>query len=43
MATTTAQITLQSDLLSDELSVVAETTLMKGGTTADGLDQLDYG
>lgn len=40
MATTTATITLASaDLLSDNLSLSATTTLNKGGTTATGLDQ----
>ena len=40
MATTTATITLSSaDLLSDNLSLSATTTLYKGGTTSTGLDQ----
>tara|TARA_R100000655_G_C2946966_1_gene186671 strand:+ start:10 stop:423 length:414 start_codon:yes stop_codon:yes gene_type:complete len=43
MATTTAAVTLTSDLLSDNMSVTASTTLMKAGTTADGLDQMEYG
>ena len=43
MATTTASVTLSSDLLSDALNVSASTTCVKGGTTADGLDQMDYG
>ena len=43
MATTTAAITLTSDLLSDNMSVTASTTCMKAGTTADGLDQMEYG
>ena len=43
MATTTAAITLTSDLMSDSISVSASSTLMKAGTTADGLDQMDYG
>ena len=43
MATTTAAVTLTSDLLSDEMSVSATTTCMKAGTTADGLDQMEYG
>ena len=43
MATTTAAVTLTSDLLSDNMSVSASTTLMKAGTTADGLDQMEYG
>ena len=43
MATTTAAVTLTSDLLSDEMSVGATTTCMKAGTTADALDQMDMG
>ena len=43
MATTTAAVTLTSDLLSDNMSVNASTTCMKAGTTADGLDMMDYG
>ena len=43
MATTTAAVTLTSDLLSDAKSVNASTTCMKAGTTADGLDQMEYG
>jgi len=43
MATTTAACTLTSDLLSDVLNVTASTTCMKGGTTQDGLDQMDMG
>ena len=43
MATTTAAVTLTSDLLSDGMSVSATTTCMKAGTTADGLDQMEYG
>ena len=43
MATTTATCTLTSDLLSDALNVTASTTCMKAGTTADGLDQMEYG
>ena len=43
MATTTAAVTLTSDLLSDALSVSTTTTCMKAGTTADGLDQMDMG
>ena len=42
MATTTAAVTLSSDLLSDSISVSASSTLMKAGTTADGLDQIEY-
>ena len=43
MATTTAAITLNSDLLSDSISVTADTTCMKAGTTADGLDEMRMG
>ena len=43
MATTTAAVTLTSDLLSDALSVSTTTTCMKAGTEADGLDQMDMG
>jgi len=43
MATTTAAVTLTSDLLSDALSVSTNTTCMKAGTTADGLDQMKFG
>ena len=43
MATTTATITLSSDLLSDSISVTADTTCMKAGTTADGLDEMRMG
>ena len=43
MATTTAAVTLTSDLLSDNMSVSTSTTCMKAGTTADGLDQMKTG
>ena len=43
MATTTAAVTLTSDLLSDNMSVTTDTKCMKAGTTADGLDQMDMG
>ena len=43
MATTTAAVTLTSDLLSDNMSVSASTTCMKAGTTADGLTQMEHG
>ena len=43
MATTTAAVTLTSDLLSDNMSVNASMTCMKAGTTADGLDQMENG
>ena len=43
MATTTATITLSSsDLLSDNLSLSATMSLYKGGTTATGLEQMNY-
>ena len=43
MATTTAAITLSSDLLSDAMAVSASTTCMKSGTESDGLDQMEMG
>tara|TARA_R100000654_G_scaffold40908_2_gene67026 strand:+ start:1083 stop:1505 length:423 start_codon:yes stop_codon:yes gene_type:complete len=43
MATTTAAVTLTSDLMQDALAVSTDTTLMKAGTTADGLDQVKIG
>ena len=43
MATTTAAITLTSDLLSNNMSVSAETTLFKAGSDSTGLDELDMG
>ena len=43
MATTTAAVTLSSDLLSGSLSVTGTSTLMKAGTTADGLNQMRMG
>ena len=43
MATTTAAVTLTSDLLSDNMSISTSTTCMKAGTGADGLDQMDMG
>jgi hypothetical protein len=43
MATTTATITLSSaDLLSDNLSLSSTMNLYKGGTTATGLEQMNY-
>ena len=43
MATTTATITLSSsDLLSQALSLSKTATLYKGGTTATGLEQMNY-
>ena len=43
MASTTAAVTLPSDLLSDNMSVSASTTCMNAGSTADGLDMMEYG
>jgi hypothetical protein len=43
MATTTAAVTLSSDLLSGSLSVTGSSTFMKAGTTADGLNQMRMG
>jgi len=43
MATTTAAISLSSDLLSNPMSVTSTTTCMKAGTTGDGLDQMRMG
>jgi len=43
MATTTAAVTLTSDLLSNAMSLSTSTTCMKAGTTADGLNQMDTG
>ena len=40
---TTAAVTLNSDLLSDSISLTASSTLVKAGTTADDLDMVDYG
>ena len=43
MATTTATITLSSaDLLSDNLSLSATMNLYQNGTTATGLDEMNY-
>ena len=43
MATTTASITLSSsDLLTDNLSLSATMNLYKDGTTATGLEQMNY-
>jgi hypothetical protein len=43
MATTTASITLSSsDLLSDNLSLSATMNLYQHGTTATGLDEMNY-
>ena len=43
MATTTASITLSSsDLLTDNLSLSASMNLYKDGTTATGLEQMNY-
>jgi len=43
MATTTAAVTLTSDLLSSNISVSSTTTCMKAGSDSTGLDQLDMG
>jgi len=43
MATTTAAVTLTSDLLSDNMSVTTDTVCMKAGSEGDGLDQMEYG
>ncbi len=43
MATTTAAVTLTSDLLSAPMSISSSTTCMKAGTEADGLDMMDMG
>ena len=40
---TTAAMTLSSDLMTGALSASASTTMMKAGTTADGLDQMRMG
>ena len=40
---TTAAMTLSSDLMTGALSATANTTMMKAGTTADGLDQMRMG
>ena len=40
---TTAAVTLTSDLLSDTMSLSTDTTCMKAGSAADGLDQMDMG
>jgi len=43
MATTTASITLSSsDLLSDNLSLSSTMSLYQNGTTATGLDEMNY-
>ena len=43
MATTTASVSISSDILSSPLNISSETTLMKAGTTADGLHGFDVG
>ena len=40
---TTAAMTLSSDFMTGALSASANSTLMKAGTTADGLDQMRMG
>ena len=42
MATTTASVTLTSDLLSDAMSVTTNSTLMKAGSASDGLTQMEH-
>ena len=42
MATTTAAVTLTSDLLSDAMSVTTNSTLMKAGSASDGLTQIEH-
>ena len=42
MATTTAAVTLTSDLLSDAMSVTTNSTLMKAGSASDGLTQMEH-
>jgi len=42
MATTTAAVTLTSDLLSDAMSVTTDSTLMKAGSASDGLTQMEH-
>ena len=43
MATTTATLTLESaDLLSDNMSLSASMNLYQNGTTATGLDEMNY-
>ena len=42
MATTTAAVTLTSDLLSDNMSVSTDSTLMKAGSASDGLTQMEH-
>ena len=41
--TTTATMSLESDLMTGALSVSAITTMMKAGTTSDDLDQMRMG
>ena len=43
MATTTAAVTLTSDLLSDSMSITTDTICMKAGTTSENLDQMEMG
>jgi len=42
MATTTATISLSSDITSQTLSLSKTMTLYKGGTTGTGLEQMNY-
>tara|TARA_Y100001970_G_scaffold187389_1_gene228000 strand:+ start:75 stop:506 length:432 start_codon:yes stop_codon:yes gene_type:complete len=43
MATTTASVTLDSDLMTDAISVSSSTTCMKAGSVSDGLTQMEMG
>tara|TARA_X000001382_G_scaffold40522_1_gene27119 strand:+ start:348 stop:779 length:432 start_codon:yes stop_codon:yes gene_type:complete len=43
MATTTASVTLDSDLMTDTISVASSTTCMKAGSVSDGLTQMEMG
>ena len=43
MATTTATISLSSDLLSNAMSVSGSTTCMKAGSSSTGLEQMEVG
>ena len=43
MATTTATISLSSDLLSSPLALSGSTTCMKAGSSSDGLEQMEVG
>ena len=43
MATTTASVSITSDLLTDAISVNDSTICMKNGSASDGLNQMDSG